>query len=61
MVGPVWVVGGGLVLGLQLALPRWSADGSASTARSWPWKGVVWAAHVPAATATVTFLLYGTH
>ncbi|MFF6852771.1 hypothetical protein [Streptomyces antimycoticus] len=60
MVEPARIVGGGLVLGFHIAyrlVRHWVGHHGAK----WPWKGVLWAAHVPAATATVAFLLYGTN
>ncbi|MCX5207506.1 hypothetical protein OG897_39650 [Streptomyces sp. NBC_00237] len=60
MARPAWVVGGGVALGLQLAY-RMVRGWVGHYGDKWPWKGVVWAAHVPAATATVAFLLYGTN
>lgn len=60
MVDPARIVGGGLALGLQIAY-RIVRGWAGRYGEQWPWKGVVWAAHVPAATATVAFLLYGTN
>ncbi|MEU2159059.1 hypothetical protein ABZ532_29310 [Streptomyces sp. NPDC019396] len=60
MARPAWVVGGGVALGLQIAY-RMVRGWVGHYGDKWPWKGVVWAAHVPAATATVAFLLYGTN
>ncbi|BFO23026.1 hypothetical protein SHKM778_94140 (plasmid) [Streptomyces sp. KM77-8] len=60
MARPAWVVGGGVALGLQIAY-RVVRGWVGHYGDKWPWKGVVWAAHVPAATATVAFLLYGTN
>ncbi|MFD7614077.1 hypothetical protein [Streptomyces sp. NPDC059828] len=60
MARPAWVVGGGVALGLQVAY-RMARGWVGHYGDKWPWKGVVWAAHVPAATATVAFLLYGTN
>ncbi|GGN61877.1 hypothetical protein GCM10012285_61350 [Streptomyces kronopolitis] len=60
MADPARVVGGGVALGCQIAygfVRGWVGHHGGK----WPWKGVVWAAHVPAATATVAFLLYGTN
>ncbi|MEU7046563.1 hypothetical protein AB0A77_36715 [Streptomyces varsoviensis] len=60
MARPAWVVGGGISLGLQLAY-RMVRGWVGPYGEKWPWKGVVWAAHIPAATATVAALLYGTN
>ncbi|MFD3716148.1 hypothetical protein [Streptomyces sp. NPDC058677] len=60
MARPAWVVGGGISLGLQLAY-RMVRGWVGPYGERWPWKGVVWAAHIPAATATVASLLYGTN
>ncbi|WP_432158026.1 hypothetical protein [Streptomyces sp. bgisy153] len=60
MASPARVVGGGLALGLQIAY-RFVRKWVGPYGDRWPWKGVVWAAHVPAATSTVAFLLYGTN
>jgi hypothetical protein len=60
MARPAWVVGGGISLGLQIAY-RMVRGWVGPYGERWPWKGVVWAAHIPAATATVAFLLYGTN
>ncbi|MFJ6669434.1 hypothetical protein [Streptomyces sp. NPDC091383] len=60
MARPAWVVGGGVALGLQIAY-RAVRGWAGHYGDKWPWKAVVWAAHVPAATATVAFLLYGTN
>ncbi|MDF3303304.1 hypothetical protein P3H78_32810, partial [Streptomyces sp. K1PA1] len=60
MARPAWVVGGGVALGLQVAY-RMVRGWVGHYGEKWPWKGVVWAAHVPAATATVTVLLFGTN
>ncbi|WP_435058050.1 hypothetical protein [Streptomyces sp. bgisy060] len=60
MARPAWVVGGGVALGLQVAY-RMVRGWVGHYGEKWPWKGVVWAAHVPAATATVAFLLFGTN
>lgn len=60
MARPAWVVGGGVALGLQVAY-RMVRGWVGRYGEKWPWKGVVWAAHVPAATATVAFLLFGTN
>ncbi|MFJ5804033.1 hypothetical protein [Streptomyces decoyicus] len=60
MADPARVVGGGVAVGCHIAyrfFRRWVGH----YRDKWPWKGVVWAAHVPAATATVAFLLYGTN
>lgn len=60
MVDPPLLVGGCVALGLQVGyriLRRWVGPHG----DKWPWKGVLWAVHVPAATATVAFLLYGTN
>ncbi|MFI1700339.1 hypothetical protein ACH419_30760 [Streptomyces bobili] len=57
---PAWVVGGGVALGLQVAY-RIVRGWVGHYGEKWPWKGVVWAAHVPAATATVAVLLFGTN
>lgn len=60
MADPARVVGGGVALGCQIAY-RFVRGWVGHYGDKWPWKGVVWAAHVPAATATVAFLLYGTN
>ncbi|MET9365777.1 hypothetical protein ABZX93_33380 [Streptomyces sp. NPDC006632] len=60
MARPAWVVGGGISLGLQIAY-RMVRGWVGPYGERWPWKGVVWAAHIPAATATVASLLYGTN
>ncbi|MEU3220642.1 hypothetical protein [Streptomyces sp. NPDC006971] len=60
MVRPTWIVGGSVALGLQIAY-RMVRGWAGHYGDKWPWKGVVWAAHVPAATSTVAFLLYGTN
>ncbi|GAA2720334.1 MULTISPECIES: hypothetical protein [Streptomyces] len=60
MARPAWVVGGGVALGLQVAY-RTVRGWVGHYGEKWPWKGVIWAAHVPAATATVAFLLFGTN
>lgn len=60
MTRPAWVVGGGISLGLQIAY-RMVRGWVGPYGERWPWKGVVWAAHIPAATATVASLLYGTN
>lgn len=60
MVDPARIVGGGLALGLQIAY-RAVRGWIGHHGDVWPWKGVVWLAHVPAATATVAFILYGTN
>ncbi|MFG2097223.1 hypothetical protein [Streptomyces sp. NPDC048612] len=60
MADPSRVVGGGVALGCQIAY-RFVRGWVGHYGGTWPWKGVVWAAHVPAATATVAFLLYGTN
>jgi hypothetical protein len=60
MVDPARIVGGGLALGLQIAyrgFRRWMSPYGAK----WPWAAVAWFAHVPAATASVAFVLYGTN
>ncbi|MFJ6792012.1 hypothetical protein [Streptomyces angustmyceticus] len=60
MADPARVVGGGVALGCQIAY-RFVRGWVGHHGDKWPWKGVVWAAHIPAATATVAFLLYGTN
>ncbi|MEU7028963.1 hypothetical protein AB0A60_20010 [Streptomyces sp. NPDC046275] len=60
MARPAWVVGGGVALDLQVAY-RMVRGWVGRYGEKWPWKGVVWAAHVPAATATVAVLLFGTN
>ncbi|MEU1076450.1 MULTISPECIES: hypothetical protein [unclassified Streptomyces] len=60
MARPAWVVGGGVALGLQVAY-RMVRGWAGHYGEKWPWKGVIWAAHVPAATATVAVLLFGTN
>jgi hypothetical protein len=60
MARPAWVVGGGVALGLQVAY-RIVRGWVGPHGEKWPWKGVVWAAHIPAATATVAALLFGTN
>lgn len=60
MARPAWVVGGGISLGLQIAY-RMVRGWVGPHGERWPWKGVVWAAHIPAATATVASILYGTN
>ncbi|MFJ3949000.1 hypothetical protein ACIPXV_02875 [Streptomyces libani] len=60
MISPAHVVGGSLALGCQIAyriLRHWVGH----FGDRWPWKGVLWAAHIPAATTTVALLLYGTN
>ncbi|MEU6290331.1 hypothetical protein [Streptomyces sp. NPDC046988] len=60
MARPAWVVGGGVALGFQVAY-RVVRGWVGRHGEKWPWKGVVWAAHIPAATATVACLLFGTN
>ncbi|MEU9760274.1 hypothetical protein AB0D98_11000 [Streptomyces sp. NPDC047987] len=60
MAGPAVFIGGSLALGSQLAY-RVVRGFTGEYGQQWPWKAVVWAAHIPAATTTVEFILHGTN
>ncbi|MFI5864688.1 hypothetical protein [Streptomyces sp. NPDC051546] len=60
MARPAWIVGGGVALGFQVAY-RMVRGWVGHYGEKWPWKGVVWVAHIPAATSTVAVLLFGTN
>lgn len=60
MAGPDRFLGGSLILASHIAyrvVRGWTGD----YGQQWPWKAIVWAAHIPAATATVAFLLHETN
>ncbi|MFJ2882425.1 hypothetical protein ACIQGT_14110 [Streptomyces sp. NPDC093108] len=60
MGGPERVVGLGLILASYIVyriVRGWTGE----YGTRWPWKGVVWAAHIPVATTAAAYILHGTN
>lgn len=60
MFDPAYVVGGGLAASFQAAYLL-AKNWAGKYGGIWPWKGVLWLIHVPAATASLVVIQYGTN